>query len=107
MLVTPADHVVRDVEGLRRAVLAAAPSAREGALVLFGIVPTGPDTGYGYIRAGDIHPDFRAPLRRVKQFVEKPAKAVAEGFLAQDGYFWNSGMFLFSAHQYQIGREHV
>src|SRR3546814_4124398 len=100
MLVTPADHGVRNAAGLRKAVLSAAPSARRGALVLFGIVPTSPQTGYGYIRAEDIHPVFGEPVRRVQQFVEKPAKAAAEGFLAQGGYFWNSGMFLLSARRY-------
>ncbi len=100
MLVTPADHVVRNAEELRRIVLSAVPSARAGAMVLFGVVPIGPEAGYGYIRAGDTHPAFGEPVRCVRQFVEKPATAIAEGFLAQGDYFWNSGMFLLSARRY-------
>ncbi len=93
LLVLPADHVLTDVLAFRRAVEAALPAAREGRLVTFGVVPTQPETGYGYIRqaAGS------GPVRTVAEFVEKPDTARAAEFVASGDYFWNSGMFLFSA----------
>src|SRR5690606_19009621 len=95
LLVLPSDHVVRDAGAFRRAVALALPAAGAGRLVTFGIVPTGPETGYGYIRAaaGD-------GVRAVEQFVEKPDLATAEGYVASGDYFWNSGMFLFRASRY-------
>ena len=101
LLVLPSDHVVRDVDAFRAAVQAAAPAAQAGALVTFGIVPNAPETGFGYIQA--------APgegVRRVLRFVEKPDAATAQGYLAEGGYFWNSGMFLFRASRYlaELGR---
>ena len=80
----------------RRAVESAIPAAREGRLVTFGVVPTNAETGYGYIRAapGD------GPVRPVAEFVEKPDAARAAEFVASGSYFWNSGMFLFSASAY-------
>jgi mannose-1-phosphate guanylyltransferase/mannose-6-phosphate isomerase len=64
--------------------------------VTFGITPTRPETGYGYIRAGEPLPDAAGALR-VARFVEKPARAAAEAMLAEGGHYWNSGMFLFRA----------
>lgn len=99
LLVLPADHAIADTAAFHDAVLRAVCSAREGALVTFGIVPTGPETGYGYIQGG-------APLTaakdcyHVEHFVEKPDLATAQGFLDAGGYYWNSGMFLFRADQY-------
>ncbi len=96
LLVLPADHVLADVGAFRRAVESAIPAAREDRLVTFGVVPTQAETGYGYIRAarGD------GPVRPVAAFVEKPDAARAVEFLASGNYFWNSGMFLFSAATY-------
>jgi mannose-1-phosphate guanylyltransferase/mannose-6-phosphate isomerase len=96
MLVLPADHVIADVAAFQRTVLAALPLAREGALATFGIVPTAPETGYGYIRRGDAAGNGY----RVAQFVEKPDRDTAAGFVADGGYYWNSGMFLFRADRY-------
>jgi len=94
MLVLPADHVVADEESFARAVSVAVPQAEQGYLVTFGIVPTHPATGYGYIRTGEkISPSVRA----VARFVEKPKRAVAARFLRSGGYLWNSGMFVFSS----------
>jgi len=94
LLVLPADHVVADEESFARAVSVAVPQAEQGYLVTFGIVPTHPATGYGYIRTGEkISPSVRA----VARFVEKPKRAVATRFLRSGGYLWNSGMFVFSA----------
>ncbi|HET7656377.1 MAG TPA: mannose-1-phosphate guanylyltransferase/mannose-6-phosphate isomerase [Luteimonas sp.] len=95
LLVLPSDHVVRDAEAFRAAVNAALPAAEAGALVTFGIVPSAPETGFGYIQAeaGD-------GVRKVLRFVEKPDAATAQGYLAEGGYYWNSGMFLFRASRF-------
>ena len=103
LLVLPSDHVVRDEAAFRAAVQAALPLAERGALVTFGIVPTAPETGYGYIRAR--HDDLArgntgAGALAVERFVEKPDLATAQRYLADGGYYWNSGMFLFSASRY-------
>ena len=76
------------------AVDTAAEAARAGRLVTFGIAPTAPETGYGYIEAGGDRGDG---VRDVARFVEKPDRARAEEMLAAGGYFWNSGMFMLGA----------
>ncbi|GIX22328.1 MAG: mannose-6-phosphate isomerase [Gammaproteobacteria bacterium] len=91
MLVLPSDHRLADVAALAAAVEAAQPALAEGALVTFGIRPTEPATGYGYIKAAG--PGVAA----VAAFTEKPPREVAERYLAEGGYYWNSGMFLFRA----------
>jgi mannose-1-phosphate guanylyltransferase/mannose-6-phosphate isomerase len=95
LLVLPSDHVIADEEAFRAAVLRALPAARDGKLVTFGIVPTGPETGYGYIKAasGDA-------VRAVDRFVEKPDAETALQYVQSGEYFWNSGMFLFKASRY-------
>ena len=98
MLVLPADHVITDRDAFRAAVVSAAAFAREGALTTFGVVPTGPETGYGYIRRGA--PMAEAGAFKVDSFVEKPDLATAQSFVADGGYYWNSGMFLFQAAAY-------
>ncbi len=95
MLVMPADHLVRNSEAFGDAVARARTLARQGLLVTFGMHPTHPETGFGYIRQG-------APLEggagyEVAAFVEKPDLATAEAYLASGEYHWNSGMFCFSA----------
>ena len=102
LLVLPADHVIRDVAAFQAAVAGAMPAAREGKLVTFGIVPTTPETGYGYIRKGE----GPGPVVAVAEFVEKPDADRAARFLADSAYLWNSGMFLFSARRYleELGR---
>lgn len=95
LLVLPSDHVIRDEAGFRAAVLAAVPAAEAGALVTFGIVPAGPETGYGYIQAA-----AGEGVRAVARFVEKPDLATARDYVASGRYFWNSGMFLFRASRY-------
>lgn len=96
LLVLPADHVLADVGAFHRAVKSALPAARAGRLVTFGVVPTQAETGYGYIRRGA----GEGAVRPVAEFVEKPDAARAAEFLANGNYFWNSGMFLFSAATY-------
>jgi mannose-1-phosphate guanylyltransferase len=103
LLVLAADHVIRDVPAFQAAVRTAVPLAEAGRLVTFGIVPTAPETGYGYIHQG-------APVTlegagisggfAVAAFVEKPAREVAEAYLASGQYLWNSGLFLLRASRY-------
>lgn len=93
MLVLPSDHVIRDVAAFRKAVELALGPACEGKLVTFGIPPTSPATGYGYIQS-----DPRGgAVRSVARFVEKPDQATAVRFLSEGGYLWNSGMFVWKA----------
>jgi len=87
-LVLPSDHLVRDLPSFRAAVDKAVGLAGKGNLVTFGIKPSAPETGYGYIRMGEDD--------RVLSFVEKPDLETAKGYLTQGNYFWNSGMFAFS-----------
>ena len=95
LLVLPSDHVITDEATFRSVVQAAASAAGSGKLVTFGIVPTGPETGYGYIKAAD-----GQGLRAVERFVEKPDLDTATGYVASGQYYWNSGMFLFKASRY-------
>lgn len=92
MLVTPSDHVIEDVPAFHEAIEKAGPPAREGQLVTFGIRPTGPDTGYGYLRMGvEVAPG----VMEVARFVEKPTFEVAEEMVAGGDHLWNAGIFLF------------
>jgi len=100
LLVLPSDHVIVDDEGFRIAVRDAEPAARAGALVTFGIVPTAPETGYGYIRAEGGGAMDGDGIRKVAQFVEKPDATMAACYVASREYLWNSGMFLFRASRY-------
>lgn len=99
MLVLPADHVIRDVLAFHQAVQLAAVAAAAGSLVTFGIRPTAPETGYGYIRLGESLADCVGTYA-VGSFVEKPDPETAAGYLASGDYFWNSGMFLFRPDVY-------
>ncbi|QBP75358.1 mannose-1-phosphate guanylyltransferase/mannose-6-phosphate isomerase [Herbaspirillum huttiense] len=99
MLVLPADHVIKDVLSFHEAVRRAMVSVDQNALVTFGIEPTHPETGYGYILRGDIHGADTGNFQ-VDRFVEKPDLETATGFLKQGGYYWNSGMFLFKARDF-------
>lgn len=96
LLVMPSDHSIPVAGAFRDAVIAAAPSAADGALVLFGVRPTGPETGFGYIRIGDPVEGSNG-VRKVAAFTEKPDRATAESYLAGGDYLWNAGIFLFSA----------
>lgn len=97
ILVMPADHAVTDLEGFLRTVDIGRAAAAEGSLVLFGIEPDHPATGYGYIQAGaETSPD----VHKVERFVEKPDRETAEGYLESGGYFWNSGIFLLPAGKF-------
>lgn len=95
LLVLPSDHVIADEAAFHAAVRLAAGAAEAGKLVTFGIVPSGPETGYGYIKAA---PGEGA--RAVERFVEKPDLATATDYVASGHYLWNSGMFLLRASRY-------
>jgi len=97
MLVLAADHMIQDTLAFQAAVGKALPLAEQGALVTFGIVAQRPETGYGYIRRGK---SVAEGAYAVAAFVEKPNLAVAESYIAEGGYDWNSGMFLFRASRY-------
>jgi mannose-1-phosphate guanylyltransferase/mannose-1-phosphate guanylyltransferase/mannose-6-phosphate isomerase len=93
LLVLPSDHLIADEGAFQAALAAAVPLAEEGWLVTFGVTPDRPETGYGYIRTGDpLGGGFKAAA-----FVEKPPRALAENYVAQGGYLWNAGIFLFRA----------
>jgi mannose-1-phosphate guanylyltransferase len=96
LLVLAADHVIRDAAAFRAAVEAARPAAEAGRLITFGIVPTAPETGYGYIEA-ETALAAGTSVVPIARFVEKPDRATAESFLASGRFTWNSGMFLFRA----------
>ena len=99
ILVMPSDHVMTDPAAFLAAVATALPAVRAGALATFGIEPSGPETGYGYIRRGpavDGHPSVFA----VDRFVEKPPLSGAQAMLAEGGHYWNAGIFLMRADAY-------
>lgn len=91
-LLLPADHRVQDAVAFRAAIRDAAEIART-RIVTFGIEPHGPETGYGYIEAGE---PLAPGVRAVRRFVEKPDRSTAETYLAQGGFTWNAGVFLFA-----------
>ncbi|MET0542418.1 MAG: mannose-1-phosphate guanylyltransferase/mannose-6-phosphate isomerase [Variovorax sp.] len=93
MLVLSADHLVPDVEAFVASASEAFRLAETGALVVFGISPTSPDTGFGYIEVANVARDSQL----AKRFVEKPDVATAQDYLATGRYYWNSGMFCFTA----------
>jgi mannose-1-phosphate guanylyltransferase/mannose-6-phosphate isomerase len=97
LLVLPADHLIKDVDAFVAAVHKALPLAQKGRLMTFGVVPTAPETGYGYIKCGSA---VAEDLYDLERFVEKPDAATARGYLESGGYLWNSGMFLLRAQTY-------
>ena len=99
LLVLPADHVIDNVPAFHKAVSDAADAARQGSLVTFGIVPTRAETGYGYVKSGAAVAGMGSTCE-VARFIEKPPQADADSFIKQGGYFWNSGMFMFTAERF-------
>ncbi len=97
MLVLAADHAIQDIEAFHAAVLAAEQESVDNKLVTFGIVPTKPETGYGYIKKGE---QVKNSVFKVNSFVEKPDLETAKNYLKQKCYLWNSGMFMFKASVY-------
>jgi mannose-1-phosphate guanylyltransferase/mannose-6-phosphate isomerase len=102
LLVLPADHLIADVGAFQAAVRAGEKLAAAGELVTFGVLPTAPETGYGYIRRGVAE----GSAYRIREFVEKPDLERAREYLASREYLWNSGMFLFRAGRFleELGR---
>lgn len=96
MLVLPSDHLLRDVDEFLDAARIAIDAAHEGWLMTFGIRPDRPETGYGYLRAGQALEDR---LIRLSAFIEKPDHERAEQYLESGDYFWNSGIFVFRCSQ--------
>ncbi len=96
IVLLPSDHVVRDASAFAAAVAVAAGAAREGHVVTFGMAPSAPETGYGYVHRG-ARLETLDGAYRVQRFVEKPDAETARTYLADGGYFWNSGMFVFRA----------
>jgi mannose-1-phosphate guanylyltransferase len=92
MFVLPADHVIEPTDRFQADLVRAAGVAASGRLVTFGIPPTGPETGYGYIEIGDLLPGGSEAFDVVR-FVEKPDRATAERYVAGGRHLWNSGMF--------------
>jgi mannose-1-phosphate guanylyltransferase/mannose-6-phosphate isomerase len=99
MLVQPSDHVIAEPLEFHRAVMRGLAAAQAGRLVTFGVKPSRPDTGYGYIQGGE-RLDGADDVMTVSRFVEKPDRATAESFLSDGGFYWNSGIFLLAARAY-------
>lgn len=97
LLVLPGDHIIPDVAGFKKTVEQGIRAAQAAKLVTFGIVPTAPETGYGYIEKGK---KYKEDTCLVQRFVEKPNLDKAVQFLRSQNYLWNSGMFLFQAKVY-------
>jgi mannose-1-phosphate guanylyltransferase/mannose-6-phosphate isomerase len=97
ILLLPADHTIGNEAVFRDAILSASEAADAGYLVTFGIAPSRPETGYGYIKVGS---PITPTTRRVAQFTEKPSAETAAEYIASGGYLWNSGIFLTRASRY-------
>jgi mannose-1-phosphate guanylyltransferase/mannose-6-phosphate isomerase len=94
MVVTPADQTVDDGGAFNQAMQLAIREAAGGSIVMLGVTPNAPETGYGYIQASAVTEE---PVMMVQRFVEKPKLAAAQHFLAEGGYYWNAGMFVLRA----------
>lgn len=97
LLVLPADHIIKDTEKFKQAVEEGEKLAQAGNLVTFGVVPTKPHTGFGYIECGE---NISSQSFKIANFKEKPNVETANEFLEKGNYFWNSGMFMFKASVY-------
>ncbi len=97
MLVMPSDHVIADPQAFAAATAALLPFVNDGWLATYGISPTGPETGYGYIQTGDVQAEG---VHSVARFVEKPDAARAADMIASGDHVWNGGIFLFRADIY-------
>jgi mannose-1-phosphate guanylyltransferase/mannose-6-phosphate isomerase len=118
LLVCPSDHMIRDEKRFAQAVKTAADASRSGCLVTFGVKPTSPDTGFGYIKTEQLP----HPWLAVEEFVEKPDEETAKRYLQSGNYYWNGGIFCFRvsdmisafeeyfpeiASIFSVGREHI
>ena len=95
LVVTPADQTVTDLQAFICSMHEAIKRAEAGGIVVLGIQPDRPETGYGYIKASSHH--LKALASQVDKFVEKPNRETAQRYLAEGGYYWNAGMFVLKA----------
>ena len=98
LLVLPADHVIEKVMDFHAAIRAGIKEAEKGNLITFGIIPDSPETGYGYIKKGDLL-ESGTGASKIEKFVEKPDLATAKKLFDSGSYCWNSGMFMFKASE--------
>ncbi|MCF6157494.1 MAG: mannose-1-phosphate guanylyltransferase/mannose-6-phosphate isomerase [wastewater metagenome] len=114
IFVSPSDHIIRPVERFQEYLREAEKVAREGFIVTFGILPTRPETGYGYIKCTGYSPGSQQRYFKADRFTEKPDRETAECYMREGNYFWNSGMFAFTLgtileefkkHEPQISKE--
>lgn len=99
-LLLPSDHNIGDLKAFQEALLKGISPAKSGKLVTYGIRPTHPETGYGYIQTDILENEANSDILSVKGFVEKPEKQLAKTYFEQGNYFWNAGIFLFSAKSF-------
>ncbi len=101
ILALPADHIIKDIEKFQNTILKGLEAAEKGYLVTFGITPKKPETGYGYIKKGEVILEKGDDkVFRVEKFVEKPDLKTAEEYLKSGDFLWNSGIFMFKASSY-------
>ncbi|MFZ4652521.1 MAG: mannose-1-phosphate guanylyltransferase/mannose-6-phosphate isomerase, partial [Rubrivivax sp.] len=111
LAVTPADQTVTDAAAFTAAMQGAVRAAADGAIVILGVTPDRPETGYGYIRAEQAKqgepaaPAAALGVQAVQRFVEKPDLATAQAYLAEGGYYWNAGMFVLRASTWMTALE--
>ena len=94
ILVVPSDHLIKDIKAFSSTVKEGEKIANQGYIVTFGIKPSYPETGYGYINVTDNKIENGV---KVNKFVEKPNQELAEKYIADGNYYWNSGIFMFKA----------
>ncbi|MGB6975932.1 MAG: mannose-1-phosphate guanylyltransferase/mannose-6-phosphate isomerase [Gammaproteobacteria bacterium] len=105
LLVMPADHVIKNQDNFKEIIEKAKLPAEQGKLITFGIKPTCPEIGYGYIKRGTV---ITAEVFNIAEFVEKPELSMAQRYLESGEYFWNSGIFMFRASRYlQLLKQHA
>jgi len=105
LLILAADHVIQQQDAFNQSIQVGLAAAEAGQLVTFGIVPTAPETGYGYIKAQQKIEQSELKSYPVTEFVEKPNRVTAEQYVADGSYLWNSGMFMFKASTYLLELE--
>jgi len=96
VFISPSDHVIKPVDIFAKSVIEAQNAAKEGFIVTFGIKPTHPETGYGYIQCDKSNTRHKEKFKKALRFTEKPDEKTASKYLKDGDYFWNSGMFIFS-----------
>ncbi len=106
MIVLPADHVIEPEPEFHRMLRRGAELAASGALVTFGVRPTHPATGYGYIECGERQDDAEPPAFAARRFREKPDLQTAQGFLQHGGFLWNSGIFVWTVDSIRRAMQH-